>query len=141
MSNAVPPGYEPVFNMGFNAYVGPILCKTGGNETPDQFLFDVRDHHLNGGGYVHGGMLMALADVVLGVTAHHAAGKVPCATVSLNCDFVAVGKSGDRIEGEAHVTRKTRSVLFLSGELYARTDGSAPRKLLTATGIWKVLGA
>ncbi len=140
MSDTAPPsGYEPVFNVGFNAYVGPIWRKPGEGETPDRFLFEVRDHHLNGGGFVHGGMLMALADVVLGATVSRTIGGAPCATVSLNCDFVAAGRLGDRIEGAAHITRRTRSVVFVSGELFARADGGARQTLLTATGIWKIL--
>lgn len=140
MSDAAPPsGYEPVFNVGFNAYVGPIWRKPGEGEAPDSFLFEVREHHLNGGGFVHGGMLMALADVVLGVTVSRAVGGAPCATVSLNCDFVAAAKQGDRIEGEARITRRTRSVVFVSGELHTQTEGAARTTLLTATGIWKIL--
>lgn len=140
MSDAAPPpGYEPVFNEGFNAYVGPIWRKPGAGETPDRFLFEVREHHLNGGGFLHGGMLMALADVVLGVTVSRAIGGAPCATVTLNCDFVSAGKRGDRIEGEAHITRRTRSVVFVSGELYTNAAGEARRTLMTAMGIWKIL--
>ncbi|MFP3942981.1 MAG: PaaI family thioesterase [Alphaproteobacteria bacterium] len=139
MSDAAPPGYEPVSDAGFNDYVGPIWFKPGAGEAPGHFLFDVREHHLNGGGFLHGGMAMALADVVLGVTVSRAIGGAPCATVSLNCDFTAAGRAGERIEGEARVTRRTRSVVFVSGELFTRGRDGARRTLMTATGIWKIL--
>lgn len=134
---AAPPGYEPASVSGFDAYVGPVLRMAGAGETADSFLFDVREHHLNGAGYLHGGMLMALAEIVLGAAARRAA-NAPCTVVSLNCDFVAAGRPGDRVEGEARITRRTRSVVFLSGELHVREHNGACRTLLTATGIWKI---
>ena len=57
-----PAGYTAVFgDTGFNKYVGPVWRAPDGKE----FLFDVRDIHLNGGQSLHGGMAMALADIVM----------------------------------------------------------------------------
>jgi uncharacterized protein (TIGR00369 family) len=128
-----PAGYTAVFGeTGFNKYVGPIW------QSPDrtEFLFDVREMHLNGGGALHGGMAMSLADIVMGRTVRDALGDARALTISLNCDFVGPAKLGDRIRGTAKITRKTRSIVFISGEL--AVDG---RPILTATGLWKILGA
>lgn len=137
MSEPHPAGYVPVFHEGFNAHVGPILRKPGDGGAADHFLFRVESHHLNYNGFVHGGMMMALADVVLGCTATEAAGA-PCSGVSLNCDFVAAGCAGDLIEGAAQVDRKTRTMVFVSGDLYVTGRDGTRRTLLTATGIWKI---
>ncbi len=131
-SRSAPAGYIPVFNeTGFNKYVGPIWQSPDGAE----FLFDVREMHLNGGGALHGGMAMALADIVLGRTVRIALGDARALTISLNCDFVGPAKLGDRIRGTAKITRKTRSIVFISGEL--AVEG---RTIMTATGLWKILG-
>lgn len=138
MSETHPPGYVPVFHEGFNAHVGPVMRKQGEGGAPDHFRFRVEPHHLNVNGILHGGMLMALADVVLGCTATEATGAA-CSTVSLNCDFVAAGRAGDLIEGTAKVDRKTRTMAFVSGDLYVKDTDGARRTLMTATGIWKIL--
>lgn len=134
----IPEGYEPFFNdTGFNAYIGPVYIKPAtSEEAPARFIFDIKDIHMNGGGHVHGGLLMALSDIMLGARCHLATQGKPCSTVSLNCDFVAGGLPGDRIEGEATITRTTRSVVFVSGKLSARG-----KVLMSASGVWKILGA
>jgi acyl-coenzyme A thioesterase 13 len=127
-----PAGYTAVFGeTGFNKYVGPVW------QSPDrsEFLFDVREMHMNGGGALHGGMAMALADIVMGRTVRDALGDARALTISLNCDFVGPAKLGDRIRGAANITRKTRSIVFISGEL--TVEG---RPILTATGLWNILG-
>ena len=45
-------------------------------------------------------------------------------------------KLGDRIRGTAKITRKTRSIVFISGEL--AVEG---KTIMTATGLWKILGS
>ncbi len=126
----VPAGYTPVFGeTGFNKYVGPVWQSPDGS----QFLFDICAIHLNGGGTLHGGMSMALADIVLGRTVHDALKGARALTISLNCDLIGPAKLGDRIKGTATITRRTRSIVFVSGEL--AVDG---RAILTATGLWKI---
>lgn len=138
LQDTIPDGFEPVFHMGFNARVGPVLRRLETNTKGEQYIFDVRPEHLNGAGFVHGGMLMALCDIILGRTVSLAAG-MRCTTVSLNCDFLAPGKRGDRIEGTAAVTRKTRSVVFVSGHLVVNRPDEDESLLMTATGVWKIL--
>lgn len=130
-SRPVPEGYLPVFSEnGFNRHVGPVWCAPDGSE----FIFDIRDVHLNGGGTLHGGMAMALADIVMGRTVHNALDGAKATTVSLSCDLVGPSKLGDRIRGVATITRRTRSIVFIASEL--AVEGKA---ILTATGIWKIL--
>ena len=128
-----PAGYTPVFGeTGFNKYVGPVW------QSPDksEFLFDIRDVHLNGGGALHGGMMMALADIVMGRTVREALEPGRALTISLNCDFIGPAKLGERVRGTATITRKTRSIVFIGCEL--AVEG---RTIMTATGIWKILGS
>jgi uncharacterized protein (TIGR00369 family) len=128
-----PAGYTAVFgDAGFNKYVGPVWQSPDGKE----FLLDVRDVHLNGGGSLHGGMAMALADIVMGRTVHDALEGARAMTISLNTDLIGPAKLGDRIRGTATITRKTRSIVFIACELAV-----ADKPILSATGIWKIVRA
>jgi acyl-coenzyme A thioesterase 13 len=136
-----PPGLpeeaQEVSFVGFNRYVGPFFrlpdAEDGG--TP-RFAFVVADKHMNAGGTIHGGMLMSFVDMAMGQTARLTTGASGGSTVSLNCDFVGPGRLGDVIEAQVRVTRRARTMIFLSAEIRA-----GDRLLLVATGLWKVIGA
>ncbi|MFT3809733.1 MAG: PaaI family thioesterase [Micropepsaceae bacterium] len=122
---------------GFNAYVGTLLrdpSKVAGDERRFAFLPETK--HLNGGGALHGGFLMTLADNVLGFTVHEQTDGRIASTVTLNTDFLAGGVAGSPVWGRAAITRRTRSLIFVGGDL--SQDG---KLLMTATGIWKIIGA
>ena len=129
-----PAGYSPVFaEAGFNAYVGPVWRADDGSH----FRFTVRDVHMNGGGALHGGMMMALADIAMGKTVHAAlaADGQRAMTVSLSCDFIGAVKLGETIVTRVAITRRTRSIVFVTATL-----GVDERTIMTATGLWKILG-
>ncbi|MBI1212756.1 MAG: hotdog fold thioesterase [Alphaproteobacteria bacterium] len=129
-----PAGYEPVFaDAGFNKYVGPVWRAKDGQD----FRFTVRDVHMNGGGALHGGMMMALADIAMGKTVHAALEPEGqrAMTVSLNCDFIGAVKLGETIVTQVQITRRTRSIVFV-----AATLDVGERRVMTATGLWKILG-
>jgi len=129
-----PAGFSPVFaEAGFNAYVGPVWRADDGSH----FRLTVRDIHMNGGGAVHGGMLMALADIAMGKTVQLAlaADRQRAMTVSLSCDFIGAVKLGETIVTHVSITRRTRSIVFVTAVLAVDE-----RTVLTATGLWKVLG-
>ena len=131
---SVPAGYSPVFaEAGFNAYVGPVFRADDGSD----FRFTVREVHMNGGGALHGGMMMALADIAMGKTVHallEADGQ-RAMTVSLNCDFIGPVKQGETIVTTVGITRRTRSIVFVTATLMVES-----RTIMTATGLWKILG-
>ena len=134
-SAPAPAGYAPVFaDAGFNKYVGPVWRAEDGSD----FRFTVRDVHMNGGGALHGGMLMALADIAMGKTVQLAlaADGQRAMTVSLSCDFIGAVKLGETIVTHVSITRRTRSIVFVTAALAVDE-----RPVLTATGLWKVLGS
>lgn len=133
-STGLPEEAEEVSTGGFNAYVGPLYRLPDAEEgTVKRFAFVIADKHMNAGGSVHGGMLMTLADVAMGRTARLATDAASGSTVSLNCDFVGPGRLGDLVEARVRVTRRARTMVFVSAELWARD-----RLLLVATGLWKI---
>ena len=128
---SAPAGYSPVFaEAGFNAYVGPVYRADDGSH----FLFTVRDVHMNGGGALHGGMMMALADIAMGKTVHAALEGGRAMTISLNCDFIGPARLGETIMSRVAITRRTRSIVFVTATL--DVEG---RTIMTATGLWKIL--
>jgi acyl-coenzyme A thioesterase PaaI-like protein len=136
----LPPelqGFEPMPGAGFNGYFGTILWdprKASGDEK--QFAIMPEAKHLNGGGALHGGFLMTVVDNVLGTVAHAPIPDKVASTVSLNTDFLSGGTLDGPVYGQARITRQTRSLLFVAGEL---TQNG--RLLMTASGIWKIIGA
>jgi acyl-coenzyme A thioesterase PaaI-like protein len=132
MNQSAPPkGFTPVQTSGFGGFAGPVF--RGG----EVFVFDIAAQHLNGDERLHGGMMMSLASIVLGEIAREAAAGAEAGAdarpLSINCDFVSAGTAGERVEGRAHVTRATRTVLFVSGDLKV-----GERVLMTATGVYAI---
>ncbi len=121
-------------SVGFNVFAGPLyrLPDENGGEIK-HFVFVPEHKHMNGSGAVHGGMLMTFADVSMSQSARAAFDGHGCNTVSLSCDFVSPGKLGELIEARVRITRRTRTMAFISAEV---TSGGVP--LLVATGLWKV---
>jgi len=119
---------------GFEQHIGPLYARKV--EGGLRFGFRAEPQHANNRGVIHGGMLMSFADHILGALVWYTVGKKPCATASLNCDFVSAARVGDWVEGQAELTRKGRSLVFVRGDLFV-----ADRVVLSANGIWKVLGA
>ncbi len=113
MTDQVPNGYLPFPDLG-------------------GFIRVAEPQHLNPNGVVHGGALMTFADTVMGAAVYYLA-KRPCATISMNSDFLAAAPSDRWIDAAVTVTRQTNSLTFARCELAA--GGTV---LLTAAGIWKL---
>jgi acyl-coenzyme A thioesterase 13 len=61
---------------------------------------------------------MTFADFAVCVTAVWDQPGEKCMTVSFNCEFVAAGRVGDRIESVCEVVRRTRSLTFVRGQVF-----------------------
>ena len=130
----VPDGYKKLgWHAGFDVLVGPMYYRK--EESGEyKFITKILDKHLNAHGIAHGGYSMTLADVFLGTSVFVASGKKPCSTISLNCNFVSPGLQDDLVECDAKVTRTTKSLVFIEGNLIAKD-----KVILSASGIWKIL--
>lgn len=133
----LPEEAQEVSSVGFNHYIGPFyrLPDAEGGAVR-RFAFVVAEKHMNSAGSVHGGMLMTFVDMSMGQTSRAETGATGGSTVSLNSDFVGPGRLHDVIEARVRVSRRARTMVFLSAELFA-----GDRLLLVATGLWKVIGA
>ena len=115
--------------VGFNSFVGPVTALGDG-----RFELAIEPRHMNGADRLHGGMTMSLASIVLGEVAKAATGGAAIQPLSLNCDFVAAGELGETVSAAAEVTRRTRTVIFLSAVLSV-----GERTLMTASGVYRIV--
>ena len=131
-----PEGFEPIVSENpFGKAVGPIYEKRDGETKGDQWVrgFLVEEKHTNRVGVAHGGVLMTFADIVL-ATAVLAATKTPIATIQLNTQFISPARLGAWIEGRAVVTRHTKALAFVKGEIT-----SSGKPVADVSGIFKIL--
>ena len=126
-------GWAPYGDDGFIGLIGPFWMRPDGDSYRFAFLAE-RKHH-NRRGYVQGGMLMTFADRSMGMTCWYANERQPQATVQLDVSFVDAVKIGEFVEAKCTVVRRTRSLIFMSGDLVVGT-----RIVATAKGVWKALG-
>ena len=117
-SVSLPPDYQVYeYDDPFEDHVGPLGYKVVDETITFAFLADAR--HRNTAGTVHGGMLMTFADFALCLTATWDQPGEKCVTVSCNSEFVAPGRPGDLIEASGEVVRRTKSLTFVRGQVYA----------------------
>jgi uncharacterized protein (TIGR00369 family) len=131
---AIPEGFRAIEHSApFGAHVGPFYEKDVDGALVRAFR--VSERHTNAAGVIHGGMLTTFADIVLAQAGLREVGG-PIVTVRMVSDFVAAGKLGAWVEGIARVQRRTRTLVFVDGELAA-----SGRVLMTASGVFKIVDA
>ncbi len=131
MTAEIPEGYKPFAEVGFIRDCGPfyyLRLEDGGR----RYGFLAEERHTNPYGVVHGGVLITFADTIMGRTVYNAA-KRQSTTISFNTEFVAGARPGQWIEGRVELTRMTRSLAFVRGEVLAGGE-----TLLTASGVWRL---
>ncbi len=132
---SIPEGYERMdWFRGFGRQIGPLYERV----SPDGSYaraFLVCEHHLNGMGHCHGGMLTAFADMAFG---HAVSMREPdryWVTVRLVTDFIAGADLGDWVEGSAEIVGREDDILSVRGRIW-----SGERTLMAGTGVFKLLG-
>jgi uncharacterized protein (TIGR00369 family) len=129
---APPDGFAPISHTNpFGAGIGPIY------EREDHGLVVrglwVRPELANSAGIAHGGVLMTFADIVLARGVMQEIGSI-AVTVRMVSDFMAPVLVGSWLEGRATVSKVTRSLAFVSGELSVKG-----KVVFTAQGTFKPL--
>lgn len=110
-----PKGYRPRTTQGaFTALSGPFYYRRTGEGMVQGVR--VAPHHCNRSGVVHGGVLMTLADSVMGRLASEQ-WREPGLTVQIDVKFVAAAHEGDWLEARAKVRHRTGRLLFCDTEL------------------------
>jgi uncharacterized protein (TIGR00369 family) len=90
--------------------------------------------HANSRGFVHGGLITALADNAMGLSCGQAVGNTASlVTVSLTIDFVGSAKVGEWLEVRSEVIKTGKSLCFASALVLA--DDSVCAR---ASGVFKL---
>ena len=71
---------------------------------------------------------------VLEQSVYRASNNQSCVTVSLDVKFIAPSRLGDEIVGKVNILKKTKSMLFVSCNLYINN-----KVIASATGVWKII--
>jgi uncharacterized protein (TIGR00369 family) len=109
------------------------LFEQRGGPGEARLAFRVEEHHTNGLGNCHGGMLMSFADMAWGriISLQKSYSWV---TVRLMCDFLSGAKLGDWVEGQGELIGEEDRVFTVRGRIW-----SGDRTLITGTGVFKGL--
>ena len=129
----VPDGFEPFFRSSpFLDLVGPLYQRL--DDGGLVLALRIEPRHTNRRGLAHGGLLVTLADLVLGYTAGHGPERPPgLITVNLTVDFAGSARTGDWVEARADVQKVGGSLAFANCYV---TVGST--RIVRASAVFKV---
>ncbi len=139
MSKVQPPaklkGWEQWGNTEpFEDLAGPFFFKKDEAKGKHISAFHCAPQHMNGGGYLHGGMLMTFADYALFIIAYDELDAGRAVTISCQTEFLKGAAPLDEIVyADGEVTRNTRSLVFIRGRVYTGDETT----LITFNGILK----
>jgi uncharacterized protein (TIGR00369 family) len=130
MSTDIPHGFEPHFRKSpFTDPWEPLYSRN----TDKAVILGLRvaRPHTNGRGYIHGGLIAALADNTMGYSCAQALGWASSlVTISLAVDYVGNGEIGQWLSVEGDVIKTGRTICFaqclvrVDDVLIARANGT-----------------
>lgn len=121
---------------GFVNMIGPYYYQSDENGST-RVAFKAGAQHLNGGGSVHGGCLLTLADTAMFIFARSQLKDSHCVTLQLDSQFISRALEGDIIIASGEVVKAGASIIFLRGQLHARSNGHEDRLVLSFSGTLK----
>jgi uncharacterized protein (TIGR00369 family) len=124
--------FRNISKVGFMKHNGGLEFRQL-TEKEYEFKTEIQDYHINAGGVTHGGFIMSMLDSGMGTAAHQLI-EGSAVTISLNTNFIGGSKAGDKIIGLAKIKKKTRSLIFMYGQLKCED-----KLLASAEGIWKII--
>lgn len=136
--DVIPDGYDVLPpHSGLGKLLGPFYIKenaTVGEDGVTRVGLKLDDKHGGGPGHGHGGVTMSLLDEVMGRSASLAVDAL-CVTISMNTNFCNGSLLGDFLIARAHVSHRSRKMVFLEGTIHA-----GDTLIATSNGVWKNSG-
>lgn len=130
---APPEGFVRSTGRGpFTSHNGPFFHRPDSGDLTEHAFFALK-RHANGLGLVHGGMLTAFLDGLLGAAVYRAT-RTTGVTIHLSVDFLHMARVGEWVRGEARVTRATKDVVFVEGRAISRGHD-----VVRASGVFKLM--
>ena len=114
---------------GFNGLVGAYYYQAD-DPANLKVAFKAGKDHLNGGGTVHGGCLLTLADTSMFIFSLPHLQDGGAVTVQLDAQFLSPGREGDVIVATGEVTRAGRNLVYVRGQL-----NCGERLIMTYSGV------
>lgn len=126
----IPHGYVAYSHPSpYLDLIGPLFERA---DDPAAVGLAIDERHTNSRGFLHGGVLVAVADVIMGHTAHRSLpAGMALVTASLTTDFPGSARAGDWITGRATTRRVGQRLAFASCDF-----SSNDRLVLTASGVF-----
>ena len=127
---SAPDGFVPYHRPSrYLTLIGPLYESAA---DPSTVGLHIDERLTNARGFLHAGVLVAVADVVMGHTAQRAGPPATSlVTASLTADFPGSAQRGDWVSGTATVRRVGRQLSFTTCELTANG-----RLVLAASGVF-----
>lgn len=127
---SAPDGFTPYARSSrYLDLIGPLYQAVADPAVVGLFI---DDRHTNARGFLHAGVLVAVADVLMGHTAYRASPPgTGLVTASLTTDFPGSAQLGDWVIGAATVRRVGRKLAFTTCEFSANG-----RLVLAASGVF-----
>lgn len=127
-------GFTPSARTGpFIDLIGPLYTRT--DERGIVLGLAVDERHTNTRGHVHGAIISALCDLVLGRNAATQTDPpTPLVTTSLSIDLIGTARVGDWLEASATVQHTGRRLAFAQAIVTARE-----RTIAQASGVFTVV--
>lgn len=123
---------------GYGRHVGPLWREAA---TGDLAL-RVEPRHTNATGRLHGGMAMSLAAIALAQAAQRAAESVRAGGTAVlltqQCELIDSVHAAGWVRARTTVTRVTRTLVFLTGGLYAG-EGESERPLMSMSAVFQIV--
>ena len=119
MNDDAPAGFSPHFKTsGLTAPWEPLYSKQ--TETAVLLGLRARPAHANSRGFVHGGLIAALADNAMGLSCGQILeGVAGLVTVGLSVDFIATARLGQWLEIRPVVLKAGRTLSFCAATIHA----------------------
>jgi uncharacterized protein (TIGR00369 family) len=127
-----PEGFESSARGPYTTHNGPFFHRFNEDGGFEHAFFGLK-RHCNGMGIVHGGMLATFMDGLLARAVHRATGGASV-TIHLSLDYLSMARAGEWVFGDAHVTRKTREMVFVEGRIRV-----GEKEVMRASGIFKTM--
>ncbi|TAJ32388.1 MAG: PaaI family thioesterase [Reyranella sp.] len=133
MTAQVPEGFRQLdVPDEFIRMAGPLWAKP--EDDGLRIGLPLEKRHGNPMGVAHGGLLVTVADMVMGVGSGFATGIFwPHPTISLTSEFVRGARLGQWLEGKARIARRTVNFCFASCDLMCGGE-----IVLVSSGVFKV---
>ncbi|WP_140985713.1 PaaI family thioesterase [Asticcacaulis tiandongensis] len=108
--------YLSPFHDDYVNLIGPFYYQPDENGQM-RVALKVEQRHLNGGGIMHGGCLLSLADTALFIIAMDENKTSGGVTMQLDAQFVSPANLGDIIIASGEVVRSGKSTIFVRGQI------------------------